>query len=161
MNRWSPPSTFWNFFVRDSAADGWCAWVQTPKTFVRFHFFPRTSSLGKADGVQCYCTWRHCYCFQGVAWVPRLSVRIAPLKYANELLFALCTTFFLGCFYFLTRGWAGQLPGICWLCLPAASALCSCTVLCICPCPCPYFLVFTYFWFILIIPKCWLLVQKH
>jgi hypothetical protein len=42
-----------------------------------------------------------------VAWVPRLSLRIAPLKYANALLFALGATFFLGLLFIFELG-AGQ-----------------------------------------------------
>jgi hypothetical protein len=84
------------------------------------------------------------------------------LQCVNELMFALCATFFLGLLLFLNWGPGRPAARYPLASVADASALCPCTVLCICPCPCPYFLVFTYFWFILITPKCrLLLVQKH
>jgi hypothetical protein len=86
------------------------------------------------------------------------------LQCVNELMFALCTTFFLGLLLFLNWVRAGQLPGIRWLLwlmhLHCAPALFSASVRA--RAHTFYFLVFTYFWFILITPKCrLLLVQKH
>jgi hypothetical protein len=63
------------------------------------------------------------------------------LQCVNELMFALCTTFFLGLLLFLNWGPGRPAARYPLASVADASALCSCTVLGICPCPCPYFLL--------------------